>query len=100
MLGQRRSGASPKAFWRPREMSYQAIETKFFGPTNHRGARIRVRCQARTMFVAWDYSLGIDHNHDAAARALAEKLAWRGSWFAGCNVAGSGNVYVNANDPC
>ena len=39
-------------------MTYQAIETKFFGPTNHRGARVRVRCQARTMFVSWDHALG------------------------------------------
>ena len=79
-------------------MSYQAIETRFFGPTNHRGARIRVRCQARTMFVAWDYSLGIDHNHDAAARELAEKLEWRGRWFGGGSASGSGNVYVNAGN--
>ena len=83
-------------------MTYQAIETKFFGPTNHRGARIRVRCQARTMFVAWDHALGVEGNHDAAAQTLAEKLGWRGKWFAGGNTIGSGNVYVNVtndNDP-
>ena len=79
-------------------MSYQSIETKFFGPTNHRGARIRVKCQARTMFVAWDHGLGIEGNHDAAAQALAERLGWRGEWFAGANGAGSGNVYVNVLD--
>ena len=76
-------------------MTYQAIETKFVGPTNHRSARVRVKCQARTMFVRWDYSLGVEKNHDAAAQALAEKLDWRGKWFAGGNTAGSGNVYVN-----
>jgi hypothetical protein len=56
----------------------QAIETKFVGPTNHRSARICVRCQARTMFVSWDHSLGAGGNHDAAAMVLAEKLGWRG----------------------
>jgi hypothetical protein len=35
----------------------QAIETKFVGPTNHRSARICVRCQARTMFASLDHSL-------------------------------------------
>ena len=77
----------------------QAIETKFVRPPNHRSARIRVRCQARTMFVSWDHALGVEGNHDAAAMVLAEKLGWRGKWFGGGNVDGSGNVYVNvAND--
>ena len=54
------------------------------------------------MFVSWDHALGVEGNHDAAAQALAEKLGWRGKWFAGGNGAGSGNVYVNVtndNDP-
>ena len=55
----------------------QAIETKFVGPTNHRSARIRVRCQARTMFVSWDHALGVEGNHDAAAMMLAK--SWAGA---------------------
>lgn len=74
----------------------QAIDTKYYGPTNYRCARIRVRCQARTMFVYWDHSLGIEPNHDAAAKTLAEKLDWRGRWFSGALADGSGNVYVRA----
>ncbi len=74
----------------------QAIETKYYGPTNYRSARIRVRCQARTIFVSWDHALGVEDNHDAAAKALAEKLEWRGKWFSGALADGSGNVYVRA----
>ena len=82
-------------------MTYQAIETKFFGPTNHRGARIRVTLPgAHDLRCPGTMRSASIRNHDAAARALAEKLEWRGSWFAGCNVNGSGNVYVNANDAC
>jgi hypothetical protein len=77
----------------------QAIETKFFGPTNFKSARIRARCQARTIFVAWDHALGIEGNHDAAAKTLAEKLGWHGDWHGGGNSSGSGNIYVVASDP-
>lgn len=77
-------------------MAFQAIETRFVPPTNHRGARVRVRCAARSMLVSWDHSLGVDGNHDAAAKALAERLGWRGSWHGGGNADGSGNVYVVA----
>jgi len=78
------------------QMTCQAIETKYYGPTNYRGSRIRVRCQARTIFVSWDHALGVEDNHDAAAKTLAEKLAWCGTWFSGALTDGSGNVYVRA----
>jgi hypothetical protein len=35
----------------------QAITTKFIGPTNHRGSRISVRCQAKRIVVGWDHAL-------------------------------------------
>ena len=58
---------------------YQAIVTKFLGPTNSRGARIVARAQAGKITVSWDHSLNVDANHTAAARALAEKM--------GCGVS-------------
>lgn len=54
----------------------QAIVTKYLGPTNNRGARIVARTYAKRMVVAWDYSLGVDMNHQVAANALAKKLNW------------------------
>ena len=76
----------------------QAIETKFVGPTNHRSARIRVRCQARTMFVSWDHSLGVEGNHDAAARCWQKSLAGAASGSPAAMPTGSGNVYVNVTN--
>lgn len=54
----------------------QAIQTKFLGPTNHRGARIKAVCDAGSITVAWDYQWGIEENHVRAAMALAAKLEW------------------------
>lgn len=54
----------------------QAIQTKYRGPTNVRGARIKATAQAGSITVPYDYALGIDENHAAAARALAETLGW------------------------
>ena len=73
---------------------YQAIETKFLGPTNFRGARVKATAQAASVMVSWDHALNVDENHAAAARALAEKMGWEGAWIAGGGAQGKGNVYV------
>jgi hypothetical protein len=65
-------------------MSHQAIATKFLGPTNTRGARVRATCEARSVLVPWNYALGVSENHDAAARALITRLGWQGTWIQGC----------------
>ena len=57
----------------------QAIVTKYSGPTNHRGARIKATAhtgQGGSVTVAWDYALDTSANHRAAAVALVEKLKW------------------------
>ena len=55
-------------------MIFQAIVTKYIGPTNTRPGRI------------------------AAARAVADKYRWPGYWLGGGMPNGKGNVYVCA--PC
>lgn len=72
----------------------QAIITKYFGPTNSRGARIKATCQAGSITVPWDFSLGVDANHDAAAEALATKLDWKGLWIGGGMPGDTGNCYA------
>ncbi len=72
----------------------QAIETKYIGPTNFRGARVKARAQAGSITIPWDDALDVDANHDAAARAFAEKYGWQGSWYGGAKADGTGNVYV------
>ncbi len=56
----------------------QAIQTSYHGPTNHRGSRVKATCDAQTMWVPWDYSLGAEENHRAAAEQLARGLGWLG----------------------
>jgi len=77
----------------------QAIVTKFFGPTNSRGSRVKAKCQAGSVTLSWDHALNLDGNHDAAAQALASKLGWDRKEYYGKMVSGSlpdgtGNVYV------
>jgi hypothetical protein len=72
----------------------QAIETKYLGPTNHKGARIVAKCDAGRVVVSYDHALGIYGNHEAAAKALLRKLEWTGRWVGG-GVAG-GFVFVCA----
>ena len=57
----------------------QAITTKFIGPTNTRGSRIKASAYAGTITVAYDHSLNNDENHCVAAVALCEKIGWIGA---------------------
>jgi len=73
----------------------QAISTKFLGPTDSRGARVKAACEAGSLTAPWDYSLGIEANHAHAARDLAMKLGWAGHWYGG-GLSGAGFVFVMA----
>lgn len=55
---------------------YQAIETKYLGPTNTKGGRVKATADAGSITVEWDHALNIHDNHEAAARALLDKLDW------------------------
>ena len=75
----------------------QAIETKFLGPTNLRGARVKATAQAGSVIISWDDALGVDENHYAAAMALANKYGWNSKgvkWYGGGSPGGRGNVFV------
>lgn len=63
----------------------QAIVTKYIAPTNMRGGRIRVKCDARTAVYGWDHALDVRENHYEAARRLCAELDWldRGAWELG-----------------
>ncbi len=72
---------------------YQAITTKFFGPGNVRGSRVKATAQAGSITLAWDHALNPDQNHVAAAQALATKLDWSGKWHGGAH-ASNGYCFV------
>jgi hypothetical protein len=64
-------------------MSYQAITTKYIGPSNVRGSRIKAYAAAGTVTIAYDDSLSIEKAHAKAAKALAEKFGWSGFYYQG-----------------
>lgn len=72
----------------------QAISTKCHGPTNTRGSRISAKAQAGRVSVPYDHALSVQGNHEAAARALAEKFGWVGKLVGGGNPEGTGEVFV------
>ena len=73
----------------------QAIVTKYLGPTNSRGARVKATCQAGSKTIPWDDALDVDANHDKAALALARQLGWSMRFYRGGAPDGSGNCYVS-----
>ena len=78
----------------------QAIVTRYVGPTNHRGARVIARCDAKRRTFDWNYRLGIEENHRAAALALVRELGWTaehyGELVTGSLPANGGYAHVIA----
>lgn len=62
----------------PKQKLYarQAIITKYLGPTNSRGSRVKASCEAGSVTIDWNDALDSLENHAAAALALATKLQW------------------------
>lgn len=61
----------------------KAIQTKFIGPSETRGARVKAWIKGNTATVSWDHGLETVDNHGAAARALVVKLKWSGRLVGG-----------------
>ncbi len=66
----------------------QAIETKFLGPTNFRGARIKATADAGSITIPWDHAMNVEDNHRAAIRAFVERMGWHGTWVVGATRGG------------
>src|SRR5271169_5698843 len=62
----------------------QAIETKYFGPSNVKGSRIKATAMAGSVTVEYDHALDSEGNHKSAAMALQFKMVW---------IPGEGNMY-------
>lgn len=75
---------------------YQAITTKFHGPTDSRGSRYSARCEAGRVTVAADDGLSDHENHKAACLALLRKLGWDSRPFYGGITTDSHGVFVDA----
>jgi len=66
----------------------QAIQTKYCGPTNFRGSRIRVWAEAGSMYVSYDHALSSENNHRAAIREYIQRWGWFGRWVIGATDRG------------
>lgn len=72
----------------------QAITTKYIGPSNVKGSRVKATAAAGIVTLHWDNSLNSDDNHKMAAKALATKLGWDyGEWICGVTKEGQ-SVWV------
>ena len=71
----------------------QAIETRYLGPTNTKGGRIKATAWGGSVTVGYDYALDGQGNHRAAADALIAKLGWSGTYAQGGNAKGDGGYY-------
>ena len=67
----------------------KAIQTKFLGPSETRGARVKAWIESGSHVVPWDHGLEVADNHVAAARKLAELLKWSGRLVGGTLSDGS-----------
>ncbi len=76
----------------------QTITTKYIGPTNHRGARIRAVTasgQALTLPINHSYSDG--RCHAEAALELCKRLGWSGELVSGSTSRGYVFVFVSGD---
>lgn len=69
----------------------KAIKTTYLVCTNNRGTRIKATDgNKNSVTLSWDHELDADENHKAAAKALCEKMNWKGELIMGgfpdCNV--------------
>lgn len=81
-----------------------AIRTKYYGPTNTKGSRIKAMAEAgkhigetTSVFTTYDCALDSYDNHERAAKRLCEKLEWEGTFTSGSLNNDGGMVFVYLN---
>lgn len=74
----------------------QTITTKYLGPTDTQGTRIKAvhTGAATSITVPYNYALSNGGNHKEAAAALAKKLEWNGEYIGGHTK--DGMVWINS----
>lgn len=80
-----------------RAVCYQAIVTRFYGPTNYKPARLKVVASAGHQWHSWDAldgSASDNDRHIAAAKMFADSKGWTGDWYMG-GLENGDRVFVN-----
>ena len=78
-----------------------AIQTRYFGPTNTRGARIKATCETGSITIDYPHELSGMACHAKAAKALVVKLGWTDSFYGdllGGQLANNDYVFVFDNE--
>lgn len=85
----------------------QAIVTKYLGPTNVRGSRVKATAAGGTITIGWDNRYNSEVNHALACAALVQKMGWQGQWHQGglpsgdycfvCQYAGKPRVVIEVS---
>jgi hypothetical protein len=78
-----------------------AIQTRYFGPTNTRGARIKATCETGSITISYPHELSGMACHALAANALVNKLGWTDSHYGellGGQLKNNDYVFVFNND--
>lgn len=78
----------------------QTIETKYIGPTDHRGARIKATAtMGEAVTISYPYDLSEVEQHALAVRKLAAKLNWSGELIAGWTARGMVWTFTDKASP-
>lgn len=79
---------------RRKEMTSTAIVTKYLGPTNNRGTRIKATADGASLTLARQFNLELDADHLRVAEALRVRLGWTGKLVGGATRTGYVFVFV------
>lgn len=69
-----------------------AITTKYFGPTNTKGSRVKVTSSFSSKFVAWDDALDAEENHALAAAVYIHEVNKCRAGDLGWTIVGGGSL--------
>jgi len=83
------------------EFAAPTITTKYLGPTNYRGGRIRATGPRDSVTVSWDHALEPFANHRLAAESLAVSMGWNpddliGGWMSDSQGRSKGYAFILA----
>jgi hypothetical protein len=74
----------------------KAIITTYHGPTNTRGSRITASDEdGNRITIAYPYELSGAEVHVKAARALCDKMKWKGNLVSGSTKHGYAHVFTD-----
>jgi hypothetical protein len=74
-----------------------AILTRYLGPTNYMGSRVKAYTETGIQkTITWDDALSVEDNHRLAVGTLARAKGWTGRWVGGST--GEGWAWVNTDD--